>query len=46
MGPRAGLSDLQKDKAVALSGIPTPDRPAGRRIKIPDYPRTSNAEMS
>jgi hypothetical protein len=46
VGPRAGLGALQKDKAVALSGIPTPDRPACRRITIPDCPRTSNAEMS
>ena len=46
VGPRAGLGVFQKEQAVALSGIPTPDRPAGRRIKIPDYPRTSNAEMS
>jgi len=46
VGPKAGLGALQKDQAVALSGIPTPDRPACRRITIPDCPPTSNAEMS
>ena len=33
------------DKAVVLAGIPTPDRPARRRVEVPKYPGSFNAEM-